>query len=116
MIKHPVYYTNIPPCKYIFWISGVGGVDSGDSGAGLTYRFDNSYYLTGIVSSKERKNNKTGAVFTDIRYHMDWIFEIYNYFKSNSFNIKQFICSHYGSWSLTYRNLCSSKYHLYVDI
>lgn len=92
------------------WISGFGGVNSGDSGAGLTYKYDNSYYLTGVVSSKDRENKYTGAIFTDIHYHIDWITKIYNDFKINPFNLTKIICSQSGDWSIIYRNLCSSKY------
>jgi len=47
---------------------GVGRIDSG---AGLTFLHANSYYLTGLVSSKDPNNSI--SVFTDIKYHIHWI-------------------------------------------
>lgn len=62
------------------------------------------------MSSKDRENKYTGAIFTDIHYHIDWITKIYTDFKSNTFNLTKIICSQSGDWSINYRNLCSSKY------
>lgn len=58
-------------------ISGQG-VREGDSGAGLTFLHTSSYYITGVVSVKDPNTNNSIAVFTDIKYHIQWIRELYN--------------------------------------
>jgi len=60
----------------IFLVSGQG-VGKGDTGAGLCFLHSNSYYLTGIVSIKDPNTNNLIAVFTDVRYHIQWIRELY---------------------------------------
>ncbi|XP_016659042.1 uncharacterized protein LOC100166859 isoform X3 [Acyrthosiphon pisum] len=57
------------------------GVGSGDSGAGLCFLHSDSYYLTGVVSSKDTDKNYSIATFTEIKYHIEWIrglFDRYN--------------------------------------
>ncbi|XP_029344854.1 mannan-binding lectin serine protease 2 [Acyrthosiphon pisum] len=54
------------------------GVNRGDSGAGLCYLHSNSYYLTGVVSIKDPKTKNSIAVFTEVKYHIQWIRELYN--------------------------------------
>ena len=58
-------------------ISGQG-VREGDSGAGLTFLHSNFYYLSGVVSVKDPNTNNSIAVFTDVKYHIQWIRELYN--------------------------------------
>jgi len=53
-------------------ISGQGA-GKGDSGGGLTFLHSNIYYLTGVVSIKDPETKNAIAVFTDVRYHMQWI-------------------------------------------
>lgn len=50
----------------------------GDSGAGLCFLHSNYYYLTGVVSIKDPNSNYSIAVFTDVKYHIKWIRELYN--------------------------------------
>ncbi|XP_060840496.1 uncharacterized protein LOC132921476 isoform X1 [Rhopalosiphum padi] len=59
---------------------GEGAVTEGFSGAGLSFIIHyNSYYLTGITCFK--KSSVLG--FTDIRYHIDWIRNIYIKYLNN---------------------------------
>lgn len=53
------------------------GVLEGDSGAGLTFEFDNKHYLIGLVSIKEKDSNDTLALFTDVTQNIDWIYRIF---------------------------------------
>lgn len=58
-----------------------GGVQEGDSGAGLTFQHSNAHYLTGVVSNKNPDKNDTIALFTDVGVHIQWISNIYtNYY------------------------------------
>ncbi|XP_022162710.1 uncharacterized protein LOC111028389 isoform X2 [Myzus persicae] len=50
----------------------------GDSGAGLCFLHSNSYYLTGVLSVKDPNTNNSVAVFTEVKYHIQWIRELYN--------------------------------------
>jgi len=68
----------------IFLISGQG-VREGDSGAGLTFLYSNSYYLNGVVSVKDPHTKNSVAVFTDIKFHIKWIRELYT---NNNINNK----------------------------
>eukprot|EP00102_Acyrthosiphon_pisum_P010378 XP_008178678.1 PREDICTED: urokinase-type plasminogen activator-like [Acyrthosiphon pisum] len=52
-------------------------VGQGDSGAGLCFFHYDSYYLTGVVSVKDPDSNKYIAVFTEIKYHIQWIRGLY---------------------------------------
>ncbi|KAL4123123.1 hypothetical protein QTP88_015353 [Uroleucon formosanum] len=54
------------------------GVGQGDSGAGLCFFHHDSYYLTGIVSNKDPNSNKSIAVFTEVKYHIQWISKLFN--------------------------------------
>jgi len=58
-------------------ISVIGGVDQGDSGAGITFVHDNSHFLGGIVSNKDPTAKNSIALFTDVRSHINWITEFY---------------------------------------
>jgi len=58
------------------------GVRKGDSGAGLMFLHSNFYYLTGVVSLKDPNTNNSMAVFTDIKYHLQWVRELYNKYTS----------------------------------
>ncbi|CAI6346657.1 unnamed protein product [Macrosiphum euphorbiae] len=53
------------------------GVGTGDSGAGLSFLHSNSYYLTGVVSIKDPNTKNSIAVFTEVKYHIQWIRELY---------------------------------------
>ncbi|XP_060881629.1 uncharacterized protein LOC132953090 [Metopolophium dirhodum] len=54
------------------------GLGKGDSGAGLCFLHSNSYHLTGVVSIKDPNSKNSIAVFTEIKYHIQWIRELYN--------------------------------------
>jgi len=58
-------------------ISVIGGVDQGDSGAGITFVHDNSHFLAGIVSNKDPTAKNSIALFTDVRSHISWVTEFY---------------------------------------
>jgi len=53
-------------------------VGDGDSGTGLCFLHSDSYYLTGLVSIKDPKINSSIAVFTEVKYHIQWIRKLYN--------------------------------------
>lgn len=53
------------------------GVQEGDSGSGLTYEHNSLYYLTGVTSVKDPNTNDSIAIFTDVRYHIQWIRKIF---------------------------------------
>eukprot|EP00102_Acyrthosiphon_pisum_P021358 XP_016658568.1 PREDICTED: complement C1s-A subcomponent isoform X2 [Acyrthosiphon pisum] len=53
------------------------GVGKGDSGAGLSFLHSNSYYLTGVVSIKDPNTENSIAVFTEVKYHIQWIRGLY---------------------------------------
>ncbi|XP_029345055.1 uncharacterized protein LOC100167148 isoform X2 [Acyrthosiphon pisum] len=57
------------------------GLDQGDSGSGLCFFHSGSYYLTGLVSIKDPSTNNSIAVFTEVKYHIRWIRELFNNFK-----------------------------------
>jgi len=59
------------------------GVHEGDSGAGLTFVYGSSHFLTGIVSLKDTSTDDTIAVFTDVSHHVDWIHGIFNNYTSD---------------------------------
>ncbi|XP_060836504.1 uncharacterized protein LOC132919163 isoform X2 [Rhopalosiphum padi] len=64
------------------------GVGEGDSGAGLTFLHSDFYYLTGIVSVKEKNTNNSIALFTNVRLHMKWLRDLYyKYGSSGSDNM-----------------------------
>lgn len=67
-------------------ISGPG-VNSGDSGAGLTFSHDNAFhYLTGVASVKNPKESESIAVFTNVAHHISWIrtlLSLYSYSSNN---------------------------------
>jgi len=68
----------------IFFVSGQG-VGKGDSGAGLSFLHYDSYFLTGVVSIKDPNTNSSIAVFTELKYHIQWIRGLYtNISKSNN--------------------------------
>ncbi|XP_001942568.2 modular serine protease-like [Acyrthosiphon pisum] len=48
-------------------------VDKGDSGAGLCFLHSQFYFLTGVVSSRDPETNNSIAIFTDVKYHIQWI-------------------------------------------
>jgi len=60
----------------IFLVSGQG-LGKGDSGAGLSFLHSNLYYLTGVVSIKDPNTKTAIAVFTKIKYHIQWIRGLY---------------------------------------
>lgn len=68
---------NLSIMNKIFLISGQG-VGSGDSGSGLCFLHSDSYYLTGVVSSKDTDKNYSIATFTEIKYHIEWIRELFD--------------------------------------
>lgn len=51
------------------------GVLQGDSGGGLLFLEENSYYVRGIVSLKQRSATSI-ATFTDITDHVEWILSV----------------------------------------
>lgn len=56
------------------------GVRQGDSGAGLTFEYDNLQYLRGVVSLRDLEINNSVALFTDVSYNSRWICDtIMNY-------------------------------------
>jgi len=61
----------------IYFVSG-RGVNSGDSGAGLSFLHSNLYYLTGVASVKDPYTNNSIAGFTDVKHHIQWIRRLYN--------------------------------------
>ncbi|XP_029345047.1 uncharacterized protein LOC100574854 isoform X3 [Acyrthosiphon pisum] len=54
------------------------GVSKGDSGAGLCFFHSDSYYLTGVVSIKDPNTTNSIAVFTEVKYHIQWIRGLFN--------------------------------------
>lgn len=50
----------------------------GDSGASLCFLHSNTYYLTGLASTKDPERNNSITVFTDVRHHIGWIRRMYN--------------------------------------
>ncbi|XP_026815140.1 modular serine protease-like isoform X2 [Rhopalosiphum maidis] len=58
------------------------GVREGDSGAGLTFLHSDFYYLTGIVSLKDPNTKNSIAVFTNVRFYIKWLRELYNKYSS----------------------------------
>jgi len=67
---------NLSITNKLFLISGQG-VNREDSGAGLCFLHQGSYYLTGIVSIKEPNSNNSIAVFREVKYHMQWISKLF---------------------------------------
>lgn len=63
--------------KYKISLFAGPGVQDGDSGAGLAYKHSFYYFLTGIVSVKEKSSSSSIAAFTDIQKHIQWIRSIY---------------------------------------
>jgi len=59
----------------IYKICLVPGQDmgEGDSGSGLTFLHSKSYYLTGVLSLKQKSSNNSIALFTDFKHHIQWI-------------------------------------------
>jgi len=53
-------------------------VGKGYGGGGLSFFHSNSYYLTGVTSIKDPDTNNSIAVFTDIKFHIQWIRDLYN--------------------------------------
>lgn len=51
---------------------------SGDSGASLSFLHHNSYYLIGVVGTKDLEINDSFAVFTEVKHHIEWIRRLYN--------------------------------------
>ena len=49
----------------------------GDSGSGLTFLHSKSYYLTGVLSLKQKSSNNSIALFTDFKHHIQWIRRLY---------------------------------------
>ncbi|XP_060836525.1 modular serine protease-like isoform X2 [Rhopalosiphum padi] len=54
----------------------------GDGGAGLTFLHSDFHYLTGVLSVKDVTTNNSVTVFTDVKYHIQWIRELYNKYAS----------------------------------
>ncbi|XP_050053297.1 venom protease-like [Aphis gossypii] len=50
----------------------------GDSGAAITFLHYKFYYLTGVLNHREKSSNNSVAVFTDIKYHVEWIRKLFN--------------------------------------
>lgn len=78
-----IYYINT-------WILGQSVLD-GDSGAGLTFVHDDLYFLTGIVSLKERHSkNDSVTVLTDVGQNIPWIHKIYTNITNGTSEFKYF--------------------------
>uniref|UniRef100_A0A2S2NAE1 Peptidase S1 domain-containing protein n=1 Tax=Schizaphis graminum TaxID=13262 RepID=A0A2S2NAE1_SCHGA len=77
MLFRMIFYIYI----FVVWIKlfliSEQGVREGDSGAGLMFLHNNSYYLTGVMSVKDPNSNDTVAVFTDIKFHIQWLRELF---------------------------------------
>ncbi|XP_060870192.1 transmembrane protease serine 11B-like isoform X2 [Metopolophium dirhodum] len=54
------------------------GVGVGYGGAGLSFSHSNSYYLTGVASVRDSEENNSIVVFTEVKFHIQWIRELYN--------------------------------------
>jgi len=67
---------NLSITNKLFLISGQG-VGKGDSGAGLCFLHQGSYYLTGVVSIKDPNSKNPIAVFTGVKNHMQWISRLF---------------------------------------
>jgi len=52
-------------------------VGKGDSGAGLCFLHQSSYYLTGVVSIKDPNSKSSIAVFTEVKQHIQWISRLF---------------------------------------
>lgn len=50
----------------------------GDSGAGLTFIHNESYFLIGIVSLKDTTQKDSFAAFTDVSQYIRWICSLYS--------------------------------------
>lgn len=48
-----------------------------DSGAGLTIKYGNAHYLTGIAVIHAISNGYSIEIMTDVSFHMDWITQFY---------------------------------------
>ncbi|XP_060870828.1 transmembrane protease serine 9-like isoform X2 [Metopolophium dirhodum] len=71
------YVTYDKFCAGSALVSGQG-VGKGYGGGGLSFFHSNSYYLTGVTSIKDPDTNNSIAVFTDIKFHIQWIRDLYN--------------------------------------
>lgn len=85
-------------------------------GSGLTIEQKQSQFLTGILSIQEIDILPSMYFFTDVRYHIDWVSQIYKDIRSGSVNLSKTICSKSGNWSSTYRKLCSSEFCVCYNI
>jgi len=56
-------------------------VNKGYGGAGLSFLHSNSYYLTGVSSVKDPDSNNSIAVFTEVKFHVQWIRGFYNRYR-----------------------------------
>jgi len=61
--------------KYLF--SGLFAVGE-DGGAGINFLYSNSYFLTGILSFRDKIIKRPVTGYTDIKFHVQWIREILN--------------------------------------
>jgi len=48
------------------------------TGTGLALLHSDFYYLNGILSSENPLKSYSIGVFTDVKYHIQWIRELYN--------------------------------------
>ena len=76
LLPNNSHLSNLSIVNKICLVSGQS-VGQGDSGAGLCFFHYDSYYLTGVVSVKDPDSNKYIAVFTEIKYHIQWIRGLY---------------------------------------
>ncbi|XP_022162705.1 limulus clotting factor C-like [Myzus persicae] len=72
-----IYVTVDKFCAGSELVSGEG-VGQGDNGASLCFLHSNTYYLTGLASTKDPERNNSITVFTDVRHHIGWIRRMYN--------------------------------------
>jgi len=63
---------------YKIFLISEQGVLHGDSGAGLWFLHSDSYYLTGVASVKDPYTNNSISVFSEVKYHIQWIHSLYN--------------------------------------
>ncbi|CAH1707810.1 unnamed protein product [Aphis gossypii] len=80
VLKNGQFYWFVTADKFCAGFPLVSGreMGEGDSGEGLTFIHSEFYYLTGVLSLKEKSSNNSIAVFTDIKYHVEWIRKLFN--------------------------------------
>jgi len=85
----------------MYKISLVSGLDLDITigGAGIIFLHSNSYFLTGILCLKVNEINDTVLIFTDIKYHVQWIRGILNE------DVRKYICIYWNLFILIFNLL-----------